>query len=150
MNELIKQAEAFFAKLPRWPAAFLDFLKKVFPYLLLISSVISIVFILAGMGIGVVATMVSPVHGTGFFITLVLEGLRAVLALMAGLMLVRGQYSQGFSFAFYSILVAVIISILDFNIPGLFGDFLYLWALFQLKPMYEGTSGGTDDSSFGQ
>ncbi len=145
MEAIEKPLGDFFAKLPKWPQSIIDFLVRYFPWILIIISVISGLFIVTSLGLVTFFSVASPIAGAATMLILILYGIQAVLGLLGGLRMLSGS-KQGWDFALYSVLVAVIANIIEFSIGGLFGDFLMLWALFQLRSYFGGSGEGT--SSF--
>ncbi len=135
MDALEKALADIFSKLPAWPQSIIDLLRQYFAWIILISSVLSALAILAAFGIASAAFYFVPVHSTVFMLSLVLLGLKALFGILGGWRMLS-KAAVGWRFALYSALCGILANILDFGLGGIIGNLLMIWALFQIRQYF--------------
>lgn len=132
----------FGKKAPQLPAGFKEFLVKVAPWLVVISLVFSIPYLLTLIGFSAMALPGMYAAGYGGF------GLQAIFSIVLFVLhalALPGLFKRspsGWNFIFYATLVSLLQSLIMFNVVGfVLGFVIGFYFLFQLRPYYFGEVG---------
>lgn len=136
--------DGYVAKAPQLPANIREILVKIAPYLTILSVVLSLPAILALIGLGGLATMLSPLGG--------MSSMAAVPTMWVGIimlipvvileaMAIPGLFSRSASawkYLFWAQLISIVSSLLQFNlVSAILGALIGFYFLFQIRSYYK-------------
>ncbi|OGH17175.1 MAG: hypothetical protein A3C30_03220 [Candidatus Levybacteria bacterium RIFCSPHIGHO2_02_FULL_40_18] len=141
VDQLIKQMEDWFSKLPALPNNWRDVIVTITPWLALIFGIIGVLGSLAAVGI---LTFLAPFMILGGGVGVASGGIiGALLALVASVLLVmafpgtRDRKMSGWRLLFFSEVVSIISSVVAFSAGGVVGALVGFYILFQIKSHYK-------------
>lgn len=131
--------EEWFTKLPALPKGGKDFLVMIAPWGALIGGILAVLGGISVFGLSAVLTpfMMMGGYGGHSFLTGIILIVAGVLMLMAfpGL---KAKKMKGWNLYFWSVLVWVVSSILDYSIvSAIIWGAVELYLLYQIKPSYK-------------
>ncbi len=121
------------------PANGKELIVKIVPYLLILSAIIAVPVILAGIGLSAFLApfaMLAGHVGIAAFISLIFAAISLVIDIMAipGLF---GRTKKGWRLTYYATVVSLVGNVLSFNIiGGIIGAIIGWFILFQVKDKY--------------
>lgn len=140
VNDLIKQLEDLFKKLPPLPASAVDVIYKITPWLAIIFGILGVLSALAFFGI---LTAFAPfavaggVRGFGLgYISAIGLGISSLMMIIAFPGLKAGKMS-GWNLLLWAEIVNAVSSVIGFSIGSVIGALIGFYILFQIKPKYK-------------
>ena len=140
-DQLIKQMEEWFSKLPPLTSNWRDVIANITPWLALVFGIIGVLGSLAAIG---VLTFLAPFVVLGDGMGVASGGvIGAVLALVASVLLLmafpgtRDRKMSGWRLLFWSEVVSIISSAVAFSAGGVVGALIGFYIIFQIKSHYK-------------
>lgn len=141
VDQLIKQMEEWFAKLPPLPSNWKEVIVTITPWLALVFGVIGVLGSLAAVG---VLTFLAPFVVLGGGVGVASGGIMgALLGLVASALLVmafpgtRDRKMAGWRWLFWSEVVSVVSAVVSVAAAGIVGALIGFYILFQIKSHYK-------------
>ena len=145
LNQLETKLEEIFGKqAPQIPENIKEIIVKIAPYLAIVGILFAIPALLLLLGLGSIATVVSPMGGVSSLAavpTMWLSTLLLIPVIVLEALAIPGLFAKtkaGWRYSYWSQLVSVISSLIAFNILGaIFGAAIGFYILFQIKNHYK-------------
>jgi hypothetical protein len=141
VDQLIRQMEGWFSKLPPLPSNWRDVIVTIIPWLALVFGAIGVFGSLAAVG---ALTFLAPFMALGAGVGAAPGGIiGALLALTASILLIlafpgaRNRKMTGWRLLFFSEVVSFVSGVVAFSVFGIIGTLIGFYILFQIKAHYK-------------
>lgn len=128
-------------KAPALPENIKELIVRFAPWITVILLVLTLLVILAVLGLGALILPFSVIGGAGYGLTYILSLVLTVVTLVLEVMAIPGLFKKKASawrLLYYATLITAVQNLISFNLGGLIiGTLLGLYILFQIKSYYK-------------